>query len=100
MSLHTKVQKALEQDNSIIIREEDLTKSNGFSLAYFELIGLTSSTLKKLERKGLAKRGYTKNEWLPGETLPNGKVVPEGNKYVGKGRRTRWFLIVPKLLGE
>lgn len=91
--LHDKVKAALETDNSIVVSREELGKHPGFTQKYMEELGLSKVDLKKLERKGLAVRGYTKNTWNPGETMPNQRVVEQGAQYFGRGHRPMWVLI-------
>jgi len=93
MSLRERVAKALETDNNIVCPANQTGSRNGFTEAYFAQLGLTQADLKKLERMGLAARGYTKNVWLSGETLPNGKVVENDVRYNGRGHGVRWILL-------
>lgn len=87
-----KVKKALEQDNTIV--SEDPAKAQGFSTEYLGYLGLSQSDLKKLERSGMALRGYTQNFYKPGDKLPNGKIAED--LYTGRGHRLRWILTIPK----
>jgi hypothetical protein len=87
------VKKALEQDNTIAVDISELDKAEGKTEEYMEYLGLKRNDLKKLERAGLALRGYTKNVYLPGDKMPNGKEVPEGSRYHGRGHSLRWLLI-------
>lgn len=72
MSLFNRLKEALHQDNSITCTKEELNMAKGFSTEYLESLGLRKADLKKLERKGLAVRGYTQSP---------------------KGNRTRWIIV-------
>jgi hypothetical protein len=74
LSLIEKVRLALGQDSSIFTSEKDIDKCEPKTTEYMSQLGLEKTDLKKLERKGLALRFYTKNVWLPGEEMPSGKV--------------------------
>lgn len=75
------VKEALKLDATILIQESKLTLHPGFTEEYLELLGLSRSYLKKLERHKLAIRGYT-------------DVNPEGKQGLkGPQHRVRWLLI-------
>lgn len=54
------VQKALAADPKIAVDKAELEHSSGHTEDYMQSIGLTRNDLKKLERQGLAMRGYAK----------------------------------------
>lgn len=87
---------ACEINNCIVVDRREARQHPGFALEYFERLGLSKADLKRLESKGLALRGYTKNVWLAGEKTPNGKEVPEGYIAKGTGHRVRWILIADR----
>jgi len=75
------VKNALEADNTIVVPINRANGHPGFSEAHFEYIGVNRNDLKKLERAGLALRGYTELE-----TATN----------LGRRRKTtaiRWLLV-------
>lgn len=92
-ALKRRLINALNEDNTILVSSADLSKSSGFKLDHFQYLGLRESDLKRLESFGMARRGYSKNEWRVGETLPNGNTVPEGLKYRGTGSTVKWILV-------
>lgn len=92
-SLQRRLDQAINNDNTILVTREDLGTVQGFPLEHFLYLGLRKSDLKKLESQGKAIRGYTKNVWLPGEKLPNGREVRPNLKYHGKGSKLKWILI-------
>ena len=103
--LHVRLEKACHEDNTIVVRPEEAHLHPGFSTDYLESLGISKMDLKLLERIGFAYRGYTKNVWLPGETMPNGKSVPNdedsikhGLRFHGPGHRVRWILVAPEKL--
>ena len=82
---YERMTEALKIDPNIVGTPEDVTagKNSGYPLEYFEELGMTLGDLLRLERAGLAFRFRTKNIYLPGETMPNGKEVPRaGNEYM------------------
>jgi hypothetical protein len=96
--LRERVAKALEQDNTLVVDRKDAHKCPGFTTQYMEYLGIKKSDLKRLERAGLALRGYTKNVWLAGEKMPDGRIV-EDNPFVsyhGRGHHPMWILIADK----
>lgn len=93
MTLLEKVKNALQADPNISVTIGELLTNPGFEESYLSLLGLDRSDLKKLERMGLAIRGYSKNIWGPGEQLPNGNIVKEKETYRGSGHRVRWLLV-------
>lgn len=52
------VKKALHEDNSIAVSKAELEQATGKTEEQMAAIGLSRNDLKKLERKGLALRGY------------------------------------------
>lgn len=76
--LAQRLRKAIEEDPGIICARKDVHKHPGVAESHLEWLGLSRNDLKRLERFGLALRAYTKNVWLPGEVLPNGKVADGG----------------------
>lgn len=70
-ALMDRVREAVEHDPGICVTRAQAGTHKGFSDAYMEAHGLELQDLKRLERKGLALRGYTKNVWLPGERTKN-----------------------------
>lgn len=109
-ALLERVKVACERNPSIVVPLAELENSLGFGEEHFEWLGLSKADLKKLSRTGLAVRAYTKNIWLPGEIMPNGKVAPGAYAEVpdrvtkemvsaptstmrGSGHRVRWILI-------
>lgn len=73
--LLTRVKAACAKDASIVVAEDAVEESQGFSESYLEYLGLTRQELKNLEKSGLAKRGYARG------TTQNG------------GHQVRWILI-------
>lgn len=88
-----KLKAAVIQDNKIICKKSDIGNHTGCDEAYLESLGLHKKHLIRLQRLGLAIKARTKNIWLPGEILPNGKVVPEGQTYRANGSKTKWILL-------
>lgn len=56
--LKLRVQQAVENDPSILVDRKDIQNTKGHSLSYLAMLGLTKMDMKKLERNGLAIRGY------------------------------------------
>lgn len=52
------VKQALERDRTIAASKAELETSTGKSESEMAAVGLSRNDLKKLERKGLAMRGY------------------------------------------
>ncbi len=52
------VKDALANDNTIVVPSNRIEGAKGFTEAHMEYIGLKRNDLKKLERHGLALRGY------------------------------------------
>jgi hypothetical protein len=96
MSIWTRLREAITSDPSIIREESQVVPHSGFRQDYLESLGLKKSDLKKLERGGMALRAYSKNCWLAGETLPNGKTVEEGKWAKGPGHRVLWNILKEK----
>lgn len=90
--LYKVVQAAITKDPKIVVHESDANLHPGFTEEYMDAAGLNRSDLKRLERKGLALRGYSKNVWTAGETV-NGHLVENDAFYVGKGHQVRWLLL-------
>lgn len=88
-----RVKRALEINKNIAVDISELGTARGFTQNEMAELGLSKVDLKKLERKGLAARGYTKNTWGAGETLPSGKEVPLGSHFNGKGHHPMWILV-------
>jgi len=84
MTLKDRYKQALETDNSLLVRKEDLQnpefKHAGYSTQYCEYIGLKQSDLKKLERAGMMIRAYAdkgtgkSTRWLFLDITPKGEV--------------------------
>jgi hypothetical protein len=94
------VKNAVEQDNTIIAGTDVVHLQPGHSEEHFAYLGLSRNDLKKLENRGLAIRGYTKNVWLEGEMMPNKRIVPKGVRYHGSGSRVRWMLLAAPMPKE
>lgn len=75
-----RVKEALHEDSSIAVTKGELSQTQGFSTEYLGILGLKQSDLKKLERKGLAVRGYLK--------------VSKGSIFKGSEYQKRWVLYV------
>lgn len=56
--LFEKVKAAIEADPKVIIPKDKLSETTGYPLSYWDILGLSKTDMKKLERKGLAIRGY------------------------------------------
>ncbi len=84
---------ALQRDHKITAIRGQEHLAEGVSTAYMQALGLSKIDLKRLESNGFALRGYTKNVWLEGETLPNGKLVAAGKRFHGRGHAVRWLLL-------
>jgi hypothetical protein len=84
MGLRQRLKAACEKDSNIVVAADKLSAHPGFTTDYMTNLGLTKQDLKKLEHVGAAKRGYTRNCWLPGETLPNGKIASGKNEPSGE----------------
>jgi len=96
LGLHDRLRLALSQDQNIVVSPEEALTHPGFPVEHFEELGMTKADLKKLVRIGACMRGYIKNVWLPGETMPNGMPVPTdkpGIQYRGKGHQARYVLV-------
>jgi hypothetical protein len=93
--LYARVLAATNLAPEVVVAKDRLAGVEGFSTAFMNHVGLTTSDLKKLERNGLAMRGYTKNVWRAGELLPNGKRVEDDPfvSYRGKGHSVVWVLL-------
>jgi hypothetical protein len=83
IGLYNRVAEAIKNDNTICATLDEIKKENkGYTTTYMESLGLSKTDLKKLERKGLALRGYGTRE----ATTP-----------LGKRKSTRvvvWMLVV------
>jgi hypothetical protein len=75
LGLLEKVKATCAKDASIVVAEDQVQESQGFSESYLEYLGLDRQDLKNLEKVGLAKRGYARG------TTQNG------------GHQVRWVLI-------
>lgn len=97
MTFKERVKNACTINNSIIVPVEEFLSPQfthgGCSLTELKEYGLRKSDLTKLEAKGLAIRTYTKNVWLPGDTLPNKHKVQKGERFTGPGHKVRWLLL-------
>lgn len=92
-TLKDRVLKALQGDNSIVVSRDKLHEHKGFTQPYMESLGLSKVDLKKLERHGLAARGYTKNTYTEGDKLPNGNEVKPNERFNGRGHHPVWVLV-------
>lgn len=92
-TLIQRVVEATNIDPNIIKSKSEAQTFPGYTTEYMQTLGLSKSDLKKLANKGLALKGYTKNEWKAGEVLPDGKTAQEGYIYSGRGRRLAWVLL-------
>lgn len=79
--LVTKVKKALDQDNTIVASLSEIQDAKGFTTEYLNSLGLSTNDLKKLERNGLALRGYNNNT----TKTPLGRTK--------SGNQTMWVLL-------
>ena len=84
---------ATGQDSSIMVGLEEAQIHPGNEPEYLSQLGLEKKHLKRLEKLGIAFRAYSKNIWLAGETMPNGKVVEPGSSYRDRGSRVLWLLV-------
>lgn len=84
---------AISQDPTICTTRADIENHNGNDPAYLDSLGLTEKHLRRLEKMGLAVRGYTRNIWYPGEKAPNEKEPKPGNSIRGSGHHVKWLLI-------
>lgn len=75
------VKKALEQDNTLAASKGELEKAVGHTEEYLAYLGLSRNDLKKLERQGLALRGYAQEV----KKTALGRTV--------KGDSVRWILV-------
>lgn len=91
--LNDRLTKALDKDSTIVTPRSKLGEARGKTEDHLLWLGLTKGDLLRLERAKLAIRAYSKNEWMPGETMPSGKVVDKDQRFVGPGRRKVWILI-------
>jgi len=91
MRVINKLLEIAEKHPEILVKKEDLSKAEGFSLPYYKSIGLGKNDLRRLERLGVAIRGYSQNIWVSGDTLPNGKVVP-GEMAIVEVEKTKQYL--------
>ncbi len=89
-----RLEAALKANNKLTTFRDQVANSPGFPEAYLLNMGLTKSDLLRLERSGMALRGYTKNAWAKGEELPSGKIAPV--TMVGRGHSVRWILIADR----
>jgi hypothetical protein len=96
MTIWTRLRAAIEADPSIVRESGQVVPHSGFRQDYLMSLGLLKSDLKKLERGGMAVRQYSKNIWVPGETLPNGSTVEDGKWAKGPGHRVLWNILKEK----
>lgn len=93
--LKERIEKALQANPNIVVSPKDIENTLGFELEYLESLGITKSDLKRLERHGLAVRGYTNN----GRGLFFNKEKNKWYKEFRSGHRVRWFLLAPESIG-
>lgn len=74
LGLKTKLEEAIAKDPKIAATVDQISEHPGVTPEYLQTLGLSEVDLKKLERKGLAIRAYTKNIYFPGDPMPNGKT--------------------------
>ena len=55
------VLNALGMDPSIVCKVDKIAEAPGYDEGHFKMLGLTRSDLKRLERAGLALRGYRRD---------------------------------------
>lgn len=89
-----RLEMALKARPGLATFRDEVGKAKGFPMGYLEALGLTKQDMKRLERSGYALRGYTKNVWTPGETLPNGKEATFTE--VGRGHSVRWIILTDR----
>lgn len=95
--LKARIETALEKNPHIVVSPSDINNTTGFELSYLEELGIRKSDLKRLERFGLAVRGYTFN----GRGLFFNKEKNAWYREFGKGQRVRWFLLCnPETVGN
>ncbi len=81
--LANKIEKALEQDNTILVPKDKLQDTKGFSIDHLVYLGFTKYELKYMESHGLAKRGYIKVKKGHAQfTLPRYVLIGEVNEKV------------------
>ena len=112
VSVKEALERALEEDNTILTPISELKEASGYPTPYLTNIGLSEGILKRLERDGYVIRGYTQNYWESGDTHPftkatipmdkvidklTGQEVPVKVQYRGKGMQTRWILIKERI---
>lgn len=56
--LYNRVKHAVQQDSSIVVERSKVSEYTGATTKYLQTLGLTKSDLLRLERAGLAIRGY------------------------------------------
>lgn len=71
-AIFEKVRAAVEADPSIVVSKADIDTAEGVSEEYMQSLGLHKALLKKLQRGGVALRGYKPTE---------------------EGYRVRWMLL-------
>ena len=97
-SLKQKLKKALEIDNTLMIKPVDIGSAIGFSLDHLEYCGLSKNDLKKLEIAGIAIRGrlpLAPNSLKKLKTLANTKNKAQYYPHVN-----RWILIEQESLWQ
>jgi hypothetical protein len=60
-ALAERVAKAIYLDNTAVVSRNELTTAEGLSEVSFNNLGLSKQDLKRLERAGVAIRGYSKH---------------------------------------
>lgn len=104
--LFEKLKAAIEADPEVIVPKDKLGESEGYNLAYWDVLGLSKTDMKKLERKGLAIRGYTprgsKSKLFPWEPHKAYRLFRDKTGELHKfevlkhsGFETRFILILP-----
>lgn len=92
LTLKERINLVLSQNPEMVVSRAEAQNHPGFTAEQYAELGLDKAQLKKLEAKGFALRGYTKNVWTEGDTLPNGKKAD--GRYHGKGHKAKYILVV------
>lgn len=88
-ALQRRINKALTEDNTILVHRSSIMKERPHALEYMEYLGLRKADLRKLESAGLAVRGLCKvgKEFKMGwmlitDTDDTNSVLPSGEENV------------------
>ncbi len=94
-TLYQRVEAALKQDPSLVVKYDQVDQYLGFPVPHYNALGLHKSDLKRLERKGLAVRGYVPRnpvyDFIRDPKDPTGPKVKTMRKH--SGYEVRYILV-------